>query len=587
MKSYWESPIVVIDVETTGHDPEHHRIIEIACVVIQGGEIVREFSELINPHQFIPPFIEQMTGISNVMTATAPEDKEIMPQVLEFLSMPNAIFAAHNVSFDWNFVQNSFRRLRLNIPLIPQLCTCKLARRILPLHLKKNVGAVASHFNITIENRHRALGDAKATALFLLHFLEILENEHDIESVDELLRFQNKRIEQFHTSPAAIKRVETTLKSLPEEPGVYRMLDKDGNILYIGKAKSLRERVRGYFQPGAQHPQKIARMVKQVFNVEYETTGTELAALLLESKEIKRVKPQFNTASKKFRRFPFLRLSSQDEFPRLEWSSSIGTDGAEYFGPFRSGTLAREVVETVYKSFGLRQCTEVLQPSIEKQPCFYYQIKRCGAPCALIQSKEEYAKEVERARRFLSGSTGGLLTKLDEEMQSEAEALRFESAAMLRNRLNELKRLFDRRAEVSTSVTHNNTILIVEANPRDKSVEVFFIRSGKLAHQEIIGRKADTTKLLMKIEELYYADTTIPIDDRVHRMDPFEVDEIQIITSWIHRHNNSAHILYAEHKDLDQLIQEFVSVISHSHTKTIHKPGEYSQLEYIDQHYSP
>jgi hypothetical protein len=116
---------------------------------------------------------------------------------------------------------------------------------------------------------------------------------------------------------------------------------------------------------------------------------------------------------------------------------------------------------------------------------------------------------------------------------------------------------------------------------------VFFIRSGKLAHQEIIGRKADTTKLLMKIEELYYADITIPIDDRVHRMDPFEVDEIQIITSWIHRHNNSAHILYAEHKDMGQLIQEFVSVISNSHTKTIHKPGEYSQLEYIDQHYLP
>lgn len=573
-----------MDVETTGHDAEDHRIMEIACVVIQGGEIVKEYSELINPHQFIPPFIEQMTGISNAMAATGAEAHEIMPTISEMLAMPGAIFAAHNVSFDWNFIQRSLRRLNLSIPLIPQLCTCKLARRILPISLKKNVGAVASHFGIEIKNRHRALGDAKATALFLLQFLESLEHEYDIETVDELLRFQNKRIEQFHTPPAAIKRVESTLAEMPEEPGIYKMLDKDQNILYIGKAKNLKERVRSYFQAGAQHPQKISRMVKQVHAIDHEVTGTELAALLLESKEIKRVKPQFNTASKKMRRFPFLRLSVNDPFPRLEWSPTILNDGAEYFGPFRSGTLAREVVETVYRSFGLRQCTEMLRPSVEKQPCFYHQIKRCGAPCAELQSREDYLQEVERARHFLSGSGGGLLERMEEEMVLEAEALRFENAAMLRNRLNELRRLFDRRAEVSTSVTHNNTIIILDASARDKTVEVFFIKAGKLAHQEIIGRKADVTRFHAMMEELYYADDSGPVNDIVERLDPLEVDEIQIITSWIHRHNNSAHILYAEHKDMSQLIQEFVSVISNSHTKTIHKPGEYSQLEYIDQH---
>ena len=137
MKSFWEVPIIVVDVETTGHDAEDHRIMEIACVVIQGGEIVKEYSELINPHQFIPPFIEKMTGISNSMAATGSEAHEIMPTISEMLAMPGAIFAAHNVSFDWNFIQRSLRRLNLSIPLIPQLCTCKLARRILQSILEK------------------------------------------------------------------------------------------------------------------------------------------------------------------------------------------------------------------------------------------------------------------------------------------------------------------------------------------------------------------------------------------------------------------------------------------------------------------
>jgi excinuclease UvrABC nuclease subunit len=319
-------------------------------------------------------------------------------------------------------------------------------------------------------------------------------------------------------------------------------------------------------------------MVKQVHAIHHEVTGTELAALLLESKEIKRIKPQFNTASKKMRRFPFLRLNVNDPFPRLEWSPTIMNDGAEYFGPFRSGTLAREVVETVYRSFGLRQCTEMLRPSVDKQPCFYHQIKRCGAPCAEIQSREEYLQEVDRARHFLSGSGGGLLERMEEEMLLEAEALRFENATMLRNRLNELRRLFDRRAEVSTSVTHNNTIIILDANSRDKTIEVFFIKAGKLAHQEIIGRKADLSRFHALIEELYYTDSSGPVNDIVERLDPFEVDEIQIITSWIHRHSTSATILYAEHRSSEKLKEEFSYTIRNTHSAITEIPSEYNQL---------
>jgi excinuclease UvrABC nuclease subunit len=167
---------------------------------------------------------------------------------------------------------------------------------------------------------------------------------------------------------------------------------------------------------------------------------------------------------------------------------------------------------------------------------------------------------------------------MEEEMQLEAEALRFENAAMLRNRLHELRRLFDRRAEVSTSVTHNNTIIILDANSREKTVEVFFIRSGKLAHQEIIGRKADLTRFHVMMEQLYYASDSGPVNDIVERMDPLEIDEIQIITSWIHRHSSNAIILYVEHRSLETLKDEFSMTIRNTHANMVDVPNEYSQL---------
>jgi DNA polymerase-3 subunit epsilon len=573
---FWDIPIIVVDVEKTGRDPSQNRIMEIGCAVIQNGEIVEEYHSLINPHQFIRPQIEDVVGISNIMAYNAPQADEIMPRVHQLLSMPRAVFAAHDVGSDWAFVSHTLQRCGLSVPDIPLLCTDKLARRLMPRHLKTNVGAIAQHFGIIIEDRHRAMDDARATARFLLRFLDMLEQEHDVETVEELLQFQNKRLQQFHPPQAAIRRVQPYLQQLPAEPGIYKMLDKNKEILYVGKAKSLRDRVRSYFQPGADLTPKIAKMVKNVYSIQWECTNTELAALLLESREIKRIKPPFNTASKKIRRFPFLRLSTEDAFPRLEWSSTIAMDGAEYFGPFRSRALAHEIAETVNKGFLLRKCTDPLQPAADIQPCFYHQIKRCGAPCALLQSHQDYAREVQRVRAFLSGSSGGLLEQLEAEMHAEAESLRFESAAALRNRLTELKRLFERRSPGNASVTHNNTILVLPAG--DKTSEVFCIRGGRLAHQEIIGRKAALEKLDDLIRTLYFGPTAGPGGDTVSTLSPMEVDEIQIITSWIHRFGPMAEIIYTDNLQPEDLLQRLRAAIRRTPADEEKTRSEYSQL---------
>lgn len=552
MNSFWDVPIIVVDVETTGHDAINNRITEIACVVVRGGEIIEEYSSLVNPHQFIPAFISDMTGISNAMVFNAPEAEEVFTRVFEFFKMPGAIFAAHNVQFDWKFVVETMKRCAIPHTEMAQLCTYKLAKRLLPKESKKNVGALAQYYDIEISNRHRALGDAEATAKFLICLLEEAEKEYELETLEELLQFQNKRLPPTKVTATIQNRVEEYLIRLPNTPGVYKMYGAKGDLLYIGKAKSLKDRVRSYFQSSAQLPPKIAKMIRYVYKIEWEELGSELSALMHESKEIKLHKPPFNTASKKLRRYPFLRLTVQDEFPRLEWSDTIQMDGAEYYGPFRSNGMSREIAETIQRNFTLRMCGDTLSPDASTTPCFYHQIKRCGAPCAGFESKEEYWNEVERVRRFLSGFSDGIVAHLEEEMAEAAERLDFEHAIFLRNRITELKRLFERQQKVSTSVTANNVILVLPMQERDKTLEVFFIRRGKLHFQTEIGRKAPLTHLEQMIEKTYFLENEVESIELSRE----EVDEIQIVTSWMYRNRERATCIYIEQKSSTELIGE-------------------------------
>lgn len=562
MNSIWDIPFIVTDVETTGAHAVKNRIMEIACMVVQGGEIIERFSSLVNPHQFIPPFIAKMTGIDNAMVFTAPEPEQVMPRIYDILTMPNAVFVAHHVQFDWQFVSETFKRIGIPVPDMPLLCTYKLARRLLPQKVKKNVGDVANFFSISVENRHRAEGDADATAQFAIEFFHQLNEDFDIETIEELLQFQNKQLSYVRSNPTFIKRVSAYLEQLPDEPGIYKMLNEHSDVLYVGKAKSLRERVRSYFQQGSQHTEKIAKMVKAVHKIEWECTGSELSALLLESKEIKRIKPPFNTASKKLRRFPFLRLTVQDTFPRLEWCGSVEDDGAEYYGPFRNRTMAVELAETIQKDFTLRLCKDNFTPSPDYKPCFYYHIKRCHAPCALLQTHDSYMNEVKRVRSFLTGFSDGLIDKLTAEMNKAAEMLDFEMAIILRNRIEELQRLFMRKEHVSTSVNSNNVLIILPVSEREKTLEVFAIRKGRLAHQQIIGRKSPLRHITSRFEGWYFKDS-----DVFEELSPQEIDEIQIVTSWIHRNRSNGVYIYIEGKTLQESIGVFEQSIRLSFTK--------------------
>ncbi len=556
MPSIWDVEYIVTDVETTGSDPIKDRITELAAVITGDGEIKEEFSSLINPHKYIPQFIVQMTGITNEMVFRAPEAREVLTKANRIFNKPDGIFVAHNASFDWGFVQETYKREEFELADLPRLDTLKLARRLLPKQQKKNVGALAAYFGIPVRHRHRAFGDAIATAHILNELMQMAEQEHNISDIEELLLFQNKTLRGYVAEPPALSRVEEKLEALPQSPGVYYFLGKKENILYVGKAKCLRERVHSYFQRGNINSRKIAELLKKIHNIEWRETGSELEALILESKEIKRLQPKFNTLDRRYRRYPFIKIPNDTEFPRLETVYSIDDDGAEYFGPFKDKEALDEIVVTIEKQFKIKKCDKNINPAPGAKPCMYFQMEQCGAPCNGSMSQAEYEEELRKLKKFLNSCGDGIVTKLKHRMSALADSLDFEKAAAIRDQIAEIKKLFVRHDNETPSINNNNVIVALPNSPKDKTVDIYLIRAGKLCHQETIGRKAPVNGLADKVHNLYFNGSKSVMPYSIE-----DVNELKIVSSWVYRQKESGTLIYIKNKKEKELFDELVSAI--------------------------
>ncbi len=560
MQSIWDVPFVVVDVETSGANKKNNRITDIACITVIGGKVVSEYSSLVNPHQLIPEFISNMTGITNKMAMEAPEPETVFPKVLEELSLKNAVFVAHNVQFDWGFVTETFNRLGYDIPEMERLCTIKLSRRLISKDVKKNLASLSDYFNIRINGRHRAYGDAFATAKVLVRLLEMAEQEHDIYDIDELLKFHRKASKYSAVPKRVLNRVKPFLETLPASPGVYYFYDRYGGLLYIGKAKCLKDRVKSYFRPGSLNNSKIREMLKRIFTVKWEETGSELAALLMESREIKKHKPPFNTVDKKYRRFPLLKLTLNEDFPRLKKCYEINDDGAEYFGPFRSSELVDEIIKNVDKNFRLCKCDKTFIPSPDNKPCFYYQLKKCYSPCSEGISIDNYKNEAEKVRYYLNGFSDGIIRQFEMKMNIFADNYEYEKAEMVKRQVYELKRLLSRNEIIPASINSNNFILILPVSEREKILEIYIIRKGKLLFQDTVGRRSPLARLRSIIRSSFFSGNGLPF---IHT--PEDLDELRIITSWSYQKRERGIFIYTEGKEEEELIDEFTHQVRNSY----------------------
>ncbi|MCX6155667.1 MAG: DEDD exonuclease domain-containing protein [Candidatus Kapabacteria bacterium] len=550
MSSIWDVPFIVCDVETTGADAGKNRLTDIACVTVVGGEIVSEFSSLINPHQFIPQFIQKMTGITNEMAFTAPEADFILPDVARLFNITNAVFVAHNYKFDWSFIEQSFIRSRLPVPDINKFCTLKLARRLLDPSIKKNVGNLAHYFKIKVRNRHRALGDAKATALVLIELLELAESEHNIKTIEQLKVFHSKSAGKFKTDSKLKEKFKDVISQLPDEPGVYYFLNNTGRILYVGKAKSLRERVSSYFGSEAHSSKKVADLVKRIGKIRWEVTESELSALINESREIKRLQPPFNIVAKRYMSLSYIKIDKSENFPRLEVSSTIDDYSAEYYGPFRSQYFAEEIIKIIEKKFKLRKCEKINLKQTSK-PCFYYHIDSCPAPCSLEFYTNNYEEELQRVRDFLSGFLNGIIEFMEDQMYELSEQFKFEEAAELRNKILYLKKLFKRNENISTTINDNNLVFLMPVSEREKTFLLIIFRAGRLLYQCTLGKKAPLDSVFNLIHK-YYFDNYYFVPENMDN----DSDEIKIVTSWLYKQQSNAHFIYLGNKTEHEFVNE-------------------------------
>jgi len=276
-------------------------------------------------------------------------------------------------------------------------------------------------------------------------------------------------------------RLERTLAQLPDSPGVYQMIGADGRILYIGKAVSLRNRVRSYFQDSAAHAYRTRAMVERVADVRTIVVSNEIESLILEANLIKRHQPPFNVRMRDDKRFPYLKVTNE-HFPRVVFTRTLRDDGARYFGPYTNAHGLRELIDLIRIVFPLRTCREPIDGK-RKRPCLQYHIKRCLAPCVGYQSEPDYDRLVDEVVLFLEGQQDALIARLQAEMGDAAEHYNFEAAARLRDRIIAVRRVTEAQKVVWRSRIDMDLIAFARGQGQ-ACMQVFMVRGGKLLGQE-------------------------------------------------------------------------------------------------------
>lgn len=328
--------------------------------------------------------------------------------------------------------------------------------------------------------------------------------------------------------------LEEKLKNLPTNPGCYLYKDRDGQIIYVGKAINLRNRVRSYFQKSANHTPKTRKLVANIVDMEWILTDTELEALILECNLIKKHQPKYNVRLRDDKQYPYLMLTTSEPFPRVLITRRVRQgDGNKYFGPYTNGAAVRESLDLIYRVFPLVTCRKEWTNKPEQKPCLYHHMGRCPeAPCAGLADKERYAQSVKDTEVFLQGRQDSLARILQNKMETAAENLEFERAAKLRDQLLAINTIVERQKVVSTTAGDQDVMAVV-ADETGAAVQMFFIRGGKLIGQEhflLEGAEDGVGEATAEFLKRYYQDATFVPNEILL---PTHVEEREIIESWL------------------------------------------------------
>ena len=328
--------------------------------------------------------------------------------------------------------------------------------------------------------------------------------------------------------------IEEELKKLPGKPGVYLMHDARDEIIYVGKAVSLKNRVRQYFQSSRNKGLKIESMVPQIARFEYIVTDSELEALVLECNLIKEYRPKYNTMLKDDKAYPFIRVTLQEEYPRVLFSRTMKKDKSKYYGPYTSAAAVKETIELIRRLYHLRSCSRKLPAEAGRdRPCLYYHIHQCKAPCQGWISREEYRKQVDQALDFLNGNFRQVLEDLTAKMNRAAEELKFEEAAEYRDLMDSVRRIGEHQ-KITSGDGEDKDVVALAMDRGDAVAQIFFIRDGKLIGREhfylrVAEGEAHRDVLQSFVKQFYAGTPLIPRELMLSE----EVEEQEILEEWL------------------------------------------------------
>lgn len=552
-----ETTFVVTDTETTGTHSDA-RIIEIAAVKIRAGEEIDRFDQLVDPGCAIPRTITRLTGITTGMVFDQPAAADVLPAYREFLG--EGVLVAHNLSFDRRMIDGELTRMGAPELDVPTLCTLRLARRLLHELPSKSLEALIRHYGIRVRDRHRALADARAASEVLRRLIAHYSFQRDSTELEDLLSFQYANYRKARPAMRHVDRIRSeVIGEIPRRPGVYVLKDEDEEVLYVGKAKSLRSRVRSYFTGIEGHGSRIKKLVRAVRSVDWEETETELDALFRESRLIKEQKPRFNRSQLSYGPFVFLRLegpdnasgsgSGRDEAatasPEITISPRLAEDGADYYGPITSRRDANRILGLIHQAFGLtlgrrRRSTT----GRADRP----------APPAVVDPTVPASEQLRRVRAFLRGEDSELLECLEDRMQEASDRLEFEEAGWYRDELERLKRLFDRQMRMRGPVRQFSGVL-VERHAAASSATFLILRGGRVVERHACPAPVEglDRAYLRHLIEDHLADPEAGGDFE----DP-DVDRLRILLQWMMQ--NEARVRFVRHdgEKVDETVARIV-----------------------------
>jgi excinuclease ABC subunit C len=327
-------------------------------------------------------------------------------------------------------------------------------------------------------------------------------------------------------------QLQGKLDTLPSKPGCYIYRNAEGQVIYVGKAINLKNRVRSYFQERYDKDFKTRQLVKHIADLEWILVGSELEALILEMNLIKKHRPRYNIRLKDDKRYPYIKVHRADPFPKVTVTRQMVTDGSRYFGPYTSVWAVHQTLDVIRRIFTYLTCDRVIT-GLDERPCLYYDIKLCSGPCIGAIKQAEYRQAIDDLCNFLEGKTDPIVHRLTMEMEKASDDLRYEKAASIRDRINSIERVVEKQKVISSTEKDSDVIAMARSDG-EACVQIFFIRSGKLIGREYFilegtEEAADSEVVTQFVKQFYAEAATIPNEVLL----PNEIEEAQIIKQWL------------------------------------------------------